>query len=103
MRLTYRQKKLVNDLESLVGMRCTLDSLNRKLSEFTGETISVVDITSSKDEDDLSDWNLLFEINSEENDELYGYFDIYYLKLRKPGYFGETMYITEISYEFENL
>jgi hypothetical protein len=98
MVLTDKQKKLVADLESLVHKRCDIHSLNRKLSEFAGEAISVSDITSIKDDDDLSDWNLLFEIK---NEELHGYFDIFYLKLRKPGYCDETMYITEISYEFE--
>jgi hypothetical protein len=98
MELTDKQKELVRNLESLVHDRHSMDSLNKKLSEIAGETINVSDITSSKDECDISDWNLLFEIKDE---ELYGYFDIYYLKLRKPGYRDETMYITEISYEFE--
>jgi hypothetical protein len=98
MALTLKQKKLVRDLESLVHDRHSIDSLNGKLSEFAGEPIHVCDVTSSKDECDTSDWNLLFEIKDE---ELYGFFDIYYLKMRKPGYVGETMYITEISYQFE--
>jgi hypothetical protein len=98
MVLTDKQKKLISDLESLVHERHSVYSLNEKLSEFAGETIKVSDITSIKDECDNSDWNLLFEIK---NEEVHGYFDIYYLKLRKPGYCYETMYITEISYEFE--
>jgi hypothetical protein len=99
MTLTNKQKKFISDLESLVHKRCDIDALNRKLSEFAGEPISVSDITNEKDDDDLSDWNLIFEID--EDEELYGYFDIFYLKLRKPGYCDETMYITEISYQFE--
>ena len=36
-----------------------------------------------------------------ENEETYGYFDIYILPMRRKDLDGSDMYITEISYEFE--
>jgi hypothetical protein len=69
---------------------------------FFGETIKVENVTLSRiangDEDELTDYNLMFDL---EREDQYGYFDIYMLPLRKEGFDGSTMMITEVGYEFE--
>jgi ASC-1-like (ASCH) protein len=100
--LTDKQKKIVSELESLVGQRFSEERLNETLSKMFNEQIKVENVSQSRidngEEDDLADFNLMF--NSEQ-EETYGYFDIYMLPMRKAGFDGSTMYITEISYEFE--
>lgn len=98
MRYSPKQINLYHKLENLSGLRFSIEKLNKHLTELCGEPIEVSDTTDSKDEDDVSDWNLLFNIK---NEELYGYVDIYYLKMRKPGFDNDTIYITEVSVEFE--
>jgi hypothetical protein len=36
-----------------------------------------------------------------DNEETYGYFDMYVLMHKRPSYDGATFYVTEIGYEFE--
>jgi hypothetical protein len=96
--MTEKQNQIVYQLECLVTGRFTIETLNEKLSKIFNEDIKVTDITDGKNDDDTCDWNLLF---SSKNEDTYGFFDIYYLKMRKPGFDGSDIYITEVSYEFE--
>ena len=94
--MTDQQSQIVQKLEDLVNNRFTLLTLNDMLNEIFGEEIEIEDTTDSKDDNDFSDYNLLFE---SKNENTYGWFDIYYLKTRED----DVIYITEVSYEFENL
>jgi hypothetical protein len=85
-------------LEDLVGLRFNKKSLQKKLSEIFGTKIVLEDI--SKKEDELADYNFVggFDIPDR---ELYGYFDIYFLKMRRPGFDGAKFYVTEVAIQFE--
>lgn len=91
---TPRQLEVIDFLEQLVHNRFSIESLNKKLSDFFGEPIEVEEANS----EDLADYNLMFNL---EREDQYGYFDIYMLPMRRTGFDGSTMYITEIAYEFE--
>lgn len=94
---TERQKKLIQDLESLVHRRFNEKTLNAELSKIFGEEVKVEEIC--QDCDYLMDYNLGW--NSEKKG-IAGFYDIYVLKARE-GYTGDnTMYVTEIGYEFDN-
>jgi hypothetical protein len=96
--MTKRQKEVVEFLENLVGQRFNLNTLNEVLSEEFGEDIKSEIVNDNDDENTLTDWNIMFD---SEKKETYGYFDIYMLKMRRPGFDGATFCITEIGYEFE--
>ena len=85
-------------LESLVGSRFNKESLEKELTEIFGIEIVLEDI--SHDEDELGDYNFLGSFDIPER-ELYGYFDIYFLKMRRPGFDGADIYVTEVAIEFE--
>ena len=91
---TPRQLEVIDFLEQLVHNRFSMESLNKKLSDFFGEPIEVKETNS----EDLADYNLIFNL---EREDQYGYFDIYMLPMRREGFDGSTMYITEVAYEFE--
>ena len=96
--MTKRHKKVVNFLEKLVGERFNLETLNATLSEHFGEDIKADFVNENDESNDLSDWNIMFD---SEKEETYGYFDIYVLKMRRPGFDGSEFYVTEVSYEFD--
>jgi hypothetical protein len=101
--MTPRKKEVVKFLESLVGQRFNLDTLNANLSKHFNETIRVENVSqgridSGESDDELTDWNLMFD---SKNQETYGYFDIYFLQMRRPGFDGATIYVTEVGYEFD--
>lgn len=85
-------------LESLVGSRFNKESLEKELSEIFGIEIILEDI--SKEDDELADYNLLGGFDIPER-ELYGFFDIYFLKMRRPGFDNADIYVTEVAIEFE--
>lgn len=85
-------------LEDLVGKRFNKETLEAKLAEIFKQPITVEDI--SREDDDLCDYNLLTEFGNEDS-EVYGYVDIYYLPMRKDGFDGAIWYITEINVDFE--
>ena len=85
-------------LESLVGSRFNKESLEKELTEIFGIEIVLEDI--SHDEDELGDYNFLGSFDIPER-ELYGYFDVYFLKMRRPGFDGADIYVTEVAIEFE--
>lgn len=108
MKLDYtpRQLEVIAFLEQLVHRRFSEERLNKVLSMFFGEEIEVENNTQDRidaldfdcEEDLPSDFNLMFATRKEEQ---YGDFDIYMLPMRREGFDGSTMYITEVSYEFE--
>ena len=94
--MTERQRKLIQDLEALVHKRFNEKTLNAELSRIFEENVKVEEIC--QDADYLMDYNLGW--NSEKKG-IAGFYDIYVLKARK-GYTGDnTMYVTEIGYEFD--
>jgi len=99
------QQETINFLETLVHNRFSIDSLNEKLSNFFGVKIEVYNasqgrIDSGEDDDELSDWNLMFCFESEDEASSPVDADIYFLPMRREGFEGSTMYITEVGYEF---
>jgi len=92
------ENEVSDRLKNLVGIRFNKKMLEEKLTEIFGKKVILEDI--SKEDDDLADFNFLGEFNIPKK-ELYGYFDIYYLKMRRPGFDGADFYITEIAIEFE--
>ncbi len=101
--MTPRKKEAVKFLESLVGQRFNTATLESKLTEHFNEKIEVYNasqgrIDSGEDDDELSDWNLMFD---SKNQETYGYFDIYMLPMRREGFDGANFYVTEVGFEFD--
>lgn len=96
--MTPRHKQVVKFLEGLVGQRFNLDTLNEKLSKHFGEKIKCEFVNENDDTNELVDWNIMFNC---ESSDTYGYFDIYVLKMRRPGFDGSDFYVTEVGYEFE--
>jgi hypothetical protein len=90
------QKQIISDLNNLVGNRFNENTLNEKLSKIFNEQIKVEDV--SRNDDELTDYNFLFV---SEKEETHGYFDIYFLKMRKKGFDDSNIYISEIGYEFD--
>lgn len=98
MRYTERQQECIAFLENLVYRRFSEEGLNKVLTMFFGEITNVQDVTADKSYGDTSDYNLMFDLQREDQ---YGYFDIYMLPLRTEDLDGNTIMITEIGYEFE--
>jgi hypothetical protein len=101
--MTPRKKEAVKFLESLVHNRFDIETLEAKLSDHFNEQIHVENVSqaridSGEEDDELADWNLMFD---SKNQETYGYFDIYFLQMRRPGFDGATFYETEVGYEFD--
>ena len=98
-----RPHEIMTFLENLVHQRFSEETLNTKLSEFFDQKIEVYNtsqgrIDNGEDDHELSDYNLMFNIESGECDS--GFYDIYMLPMRRPGYDDANMYITEVGYEF---
>ena len=91
-------------LEGLVWNRHSLPQLNKKMSDFFQERIEVYNasqgrIDSGEDDDELADWNLMFNVIREEQYELFG--DIYVLPTREfDDKDNVKYYITEVGYDF---
>jgi hypothetical protein len=99
------RREIIDFLENLVYGRESMESLNAKLTEFFGKKIEVCNVSQSReesdgDEDDLTDWNLMFAFESEDDDDNPVDGDIYMLPMRREGFDGADMFITEIGYEF---
>jgi len=99
------RKEIVEFLEKLVYGRESIESLNAKLTEFFGKKIEVINVTQENldegNEDELTDFNLMFAFESEDNDDNPVDGDIYMLPMRTNGFDGANMFITEIGYEFQ--
>lgn len=97
------KEEVVKFLEDLVWGRFTEKELNKKLSTFFQEKVEVSNISKEREEsgdpDELSDWNLMFNIIREDDYELFG--DIYVLPTREVINENEMkLYVTEVGYEF---
>ena len=93
-----RQISIINKLEKLVHNRFSVESLEKKLSEnFGGEEIHIELGYLDVEEETASDWNYMF---TSEQDVIGGDFDIYVLMHRNKDNYGNTMYVTEVGYEF---
>ena len=92
--------KVIQILEGLVGTRFSMETLNTHLqNEFDLEKhLEIEDVTDNKDECDTSDYNLMCCLDAH---EIFCDIDIYFLKLRKPDYNNNTIYVTEVGYEFQ--
>jgi hypothetical protein len=96
------RQEIINFLEGLVSQRFNTETLNEILSTFFGTKIEVYNasqgrIDNGEDDDELSDWNLMFNLDGFPNA---CYCDIYMLPMRRAGFDDATMYITEVGYEF---
>lgn len=85
-------------LEDLVQARFNKESLEKKLTEIFGIDITLEDI--SREDDELADFNFLGHFDIPQKD-LYGFFDVYFLKMRRPGFDNADIYVTEVTIEFE--
>lgn len=96
------KQEVIAFLEGLVGQRYSMQSLNDKLEKVFKQKVEISNVSldreQNNDDDDLVDWNLMFNI--EDGTELAGFYDIYMLPMRRKGYDGADMYITEVGYEF---
>jgi hypothetical protein len=97
MELTQKQKQTLVKLENIVGYRFNEMTLKQKLSEIFGEQVSMLEV----DEDGLvCDYEYTVGVSNEES-EMYGYGSIYYLKMRESNDEDNTLYVTEVGYNFE--
>ena len=94
----FKEIEIEVALEELVGQRFNKETLEAKLSTLFKQPITVED--TSREDDELSDYNLLTSFDNKE-DDLFGYVDIYFLPMRKEGFDGAVWYITEIAVQFE--
>tara|TARA_R100001510_G_scaffold54561_1_gene57411 strand:+ start:711 stop:1010 length:300 start_codon:yes stop_codon:yes gene_type:complete len=96
------KQEVISFLEGLVGQRFNMQSLNDKLEKVFNQKVELQNTSllreQENDDDDLSDYNLMFNI--EDGSEQSGFFDIYMLPMRRKGFDGADMYITEVGYEF---
>lgn len=97
------QQEVRNFLEGLVWRRYSLPQLNEVISDFFQEKIEVTNISQNNLDsgynDDLADWNLMFNLIREDEYELFG--DIYVLPTREVDDDDNVRYyITEVGYEF---
>jgi len=92
------QKQIATYLEELVGKRFNEETLNKRLSDILQWEVKVEDISDKEDE--LADYNFVFGFGNAVS-ELYGYGDIYFLKMRREGFYGATFYVTEVNVDFE--
>jgi hypothetical protein len=97
-----KQQEVIAFLEGLVGQRFSMQSLNDKLEKVFKQKVELQNVSELReqwhDDDDLVDYNLMFNI--EDGSEQSGFFDVYMLPMRRKGFDGADMYITEVSYEF---
>ena len=98
MALTKKQKEIVDFLESLVGQRFNMETLSKELSKAFDEEIEAEIVNDDDETNTLTDWNIMFNI---EKEDIFGYFDIYMLKMRNSNLDGSTFYVTEVGYEFQ--
>ena len=97
--LTKRQEEVEKQFRALLHRRFNEESLNKELSRIFGEEVKVHEFLDDEEWD--GDWCYTFEISS---GELEGYFDLYFLKMKKQREDyddGLRFYITELTYNFE--
>ena len=97
--MTPRKKQVIDFLEGLVHKRFNIETLNEELSKHFNEKITAGFVNEDDDDNELADWNIMFD---SENEDTYGYFDIYVLKMRRAGFDGADFLVTEVGYEFDS-
>jgi hypothetical protein len=95
------QSQTIKILEELVHKRFNKETLEAYLTEKFSYPITLDDV--SRDDDELSDYNFIGNIDIKYPDgfHLFADIDIYFLKMRRAGWDDSDIYITEVSYEFE--
>lgn len=94
--MTNKQIEIAEKLESLVHSRFNKKTLEQELSKIFNENIRLV--LGCQDNNTAPDWNYIF---CSDNEEYGGDFDIYVLKQRHKDNFGNTIYVTEVCYNFD--
>lgn len=97
--MTNKQISVMNQLNGLIHKRFNIDTLREKLRDIFG--INNITIYSYEDECWTGDWYYSFGID---DDELGGYFVIYYLMMRpqlEEDDDGLRFYVTEVAIEFD--
>ena len=92
------QRQIATLLEELVGQRFNEETLSHRLTDIFQWEVKVENISDKEDE--LADYNFVFGFG-DIGSELYGYGDIYFLKMRREGFDGATFYVTEVNVDFE--
>ena len=94
------ETEIIIILENLVHNRFSLESLNKHLQkEFDlKKPLIIEDVTNIKDECDKSDFNLMLCLDTK---DIFCDIDIYFLLLRSTDDNNNTIYITEVNYEFQ--
>lgn len=98
------QQEIRDFLEGLVWNRFSLPQLNKKLSDFFQEKLELYNasqgrIDNGEDDDGLADWDLMFNLEREDEYELFG--DVYVLPTREIDEDGNVRYyVTEVGYDF---
>lgn len=95
--MTNKQKEVVKFLGSLVHNRYNMETLTKVLSRYFDEAIKPM-YANEEEDNILTDYNIMFDSHKEDT---YGYFDIYVLKMRRPGFDESDFYVTEVGYEFD--
>lgn len=96
--MTTRQREVQNSMNALLHHRFNEEMLNERLSQIFGQQIEVSEVD---DEEWTGDWYYSFNV---EDDEIGGFFDIYFLKMREQAedvFDGLTFYVTEVACDFE--
>lgn len=93
MNMTEKQFHVADSLESLLHRRMTEPELNTQLSKIFNRHVKVEQ--GQYDDDWIGDDYYTFSVDDE---EIGGYFDIYYMQMPRR---EEFFYITEVCYCFE--
>jgi hypothetical protein len=97
MEMTAKQTNAMTALEKLVTKRFTKKSLTQTLSKIFDEEIRLIKVSN---DELVGDYEFTIGVNNDKS-ELYGFGTIYYLPMRKGNETGDTIYVTEVYYEFE--
>lgn len=92
-----KQYEVIQKLENLVHQRFNKKTLEEELSKIFNENIEIE--LGYEDIEDLPDWNFMF---ASTNKYIGGDFDVYVLMQKNKDNFNNTMYVTEVGYDFYN-
>lgn len=95
---TKKQRKIAKAMESLVHKRFNEETLKAELTKIFGKEIDGFEL-GYEDVEDFPDWDFMFAVN---DDEIGGDFDVYVLMHKNKDMFGNTLYVTEVAYDFCN-
>jgi hypothetical protein len=95
---TKKQRKIAKAMESLVHKRFNEETLKAELNKIFGKEIDGFEL-GYDDVEEFPDWDYMFAVN---DDEIGGDFDVYVLMHKNKDMFGNTLYVTEVAYDFCN-